>query len=72
MLLRVKGLDYDEWLDEKHRAVIEENQELMMRGLQVILDNNNTSSNSSNHNSVNDNSSSVSSLASESNTNTID
>ena len=37
-LLRIKGVDYDEWLDEKHRTVIQENQDLVMMALEVVLD----------------------------------
>ena len=48
MLLRVQGVEYDDWLDEKHRAVIEENQELVMKGLQAMM--NSKTSETSNHN----------------------
>jgi hypothetical protein len=54
-LLRIKGVDYDKWLDEKHKTVIQENQDLVMMALESVLDNgsNQDSSTSDNKNSVN-------------------
>lgn len=36
-LLRVKGLNYDEWLDSKHQEVIQDNQDVVMQALEMAL-----------------------------------
>jgi hypothetical protein len=47
-LLRVKGLNYDEWLDSKHQEVIQNNQDVVMQALEMALGKNvDHSSNSS-------------------------
>lgn len=51
ILLRVQGIEYDDWLDEKHRAVIEENQELVIQGLQAMIDSKSSETNNR-HNDV--------------------
>jgi hypothetical protein len=37
-LLRIQGIDYDDWLDQKHKEIINENQSLMMSLLDSKLD----------------------------------
>ncbi|MBU5228132.1 hypothetical protein KQI36_15985 [Clostridium senegalense] len=34
-ILNVKGIDYDEWLEEKHKEIINENVSLLIESLQV-------------------------------------
>lgn len=41
-LLRIQGLDYDEWLDQKHQEVINENQGFIMELVDSQLKNHNT------------------------------
>jgi len=36
-LLRIRGKDYEEWLDEQHQQVIQDNQELIMEALEAKL-----------------------------------
>lgn len=36
-LLRVKGLNYEEWLDSKHQEVIQDNQDVVMQALEMAL-----------------------------------
>lgn len=36
-LLRIKGKDYEEWLDAQHQLVIQENQELILEALDSKL-----------------------------------
>lgn len=44
-LLRIKGINYDEWLDSKHQEVIQENQDVVMQALEMALEVNDSSSN---------------------------
>lgn len=37
-LLRVKGVDYDEWLDEKHQEIIEGSDDLLSDALDMLLE----------------------------------
>ncbi|WP_074038011.1 hypothetical protein [Exiguobacterium profundum] len=36
-LLRIRGKDYEEWLDEQHQQVIQDNQELILEALEAKL-----------------------------------
>ena len=36
-LLRIRGKDYEEWLDEQHQRVIQDNQELILEALEAKL-----------------------------------
>ena len=38
-LLRIKGVDYDEWLDQRHQEIINENQALILEALDSKLNN---------------------------------
>lgn len=39
-LLRISGVDYDKWLDEKHQEVIQNNQSLILEALDSKLNTN--------------------------------
>lgn len=50
-LLRIKGVDYEEWLDQRHQEIINENQSLILEALDSKLNKKNESLISSSNNS---------------------
>lgn len=66
-LLRIKGVEYDKWLDEKHQTVIQENQDLVLMALESVLDNgskqNSSTSNTTNSRNDSDPSASTSTVS---------
>lgn len=47
-LLQIKGLDYDEWLDEQHLTYIQDSQSIILEALESKLNGVKSSSNTTN------------------------
>ena len=45
-ILRVKGVDYDEWLDERHKEIVNGNDDLLLEGLEMLGESNSKKSTS--------------------------